>query len=56
MSHECYIEYIKNTGGNLKVESFDDDQEPIGPIIREEMRNAGLIKEVDGVIEILAQE
>lgn len=27
-------EYIRNTGGNATVAAFDDDHEPIGPMLR----------------------
>ena len=53
MSYQQQIDYIKNTGGNPKVEWFDDDHEPIGPILREAMISEGLIKESDGKIEIV---
>lgn len=29
-----YLEYIRNTGGNATVAIFDDDWEPIGPMVR----------------------
>lgn len=28
------LRYIKNTGGEVPVEAFDDDHEPIGRLIR----------------------
>jgi len=45
-----YIEYIKNSGENLKVEWFDEYWEPIGPMVRKDMKQAGLIYEKDGKI------
>jgi len=45
-----YIEYIKNTGGNPKIEWFDEDWEPIGPSVRQRMAELGLTKEDDGYI------
>ena len=45
------IEYIKNTGGNPKIEWFDDDHEPIGPMLRNQLIKDGLIKIVEGKIE-----
>jgi hypothetical protein len=48
-----YLEYIKNTGGNPSIEWFDTDWEPIGPKVRKDMVKAGLIKEVNGKLEII---
>lgn len=33
-----YLEYVINTEGHATVESFDEDFEPIGPAVREELR------------------
>lgn len=39
-----YVDYINNTGQVPLAESaFDEDWEPIGPMVREEMRGLGLI-------------
>lgn len=39
-----YVEYIVNTGRRpLATEMFDEDWEPIGPMVRAEMQGAGLI-------------
>lgn len=43
-----YLQYIKNTGGSPKIEEFDDDWEPIGPRVRDDMKRAGLIYEEGG--------
>ena len=41
---QSYIDYINNTGmGRVPVEIFDEDHEPVGPAVREEMYKAGLI-------------
>ncbi len=48
-----YMDYITNTGGNPSVEAFDEDWEPIGPILRRDMGRAKLIKEVDGKIQLV---
>jgi hypothetical protein len=32
-----YLKYVQNTGGNVTVAGFDDDWEPIGPRLREEL-------------------
>ena len=48
---EKYITYIKNTGRvPLSVALFDDDFEPIGPTIRQELEAAGVIQIKDGGI------
>lgn len=31
------IQYVINTGGNCTVAIFDDDHEPIGPMLRKEI-------------------
>lgn len=43
-----YLDYIENTGGNPKVEHFDEDFEPIGPMVRRDMLVNGLIREEHG--------
>ena len=37
-----YLEYIDNTGGEPTIEQFDEDWEPIGPIVRMDMIEAGV--------------
>lgn len=40
-----YIEYINNTGQKpLSVSNFDEDWEPIGPRLRQDMSAADLIQ------------
>lgn len=48
------IEYIKNTGGNPEVAWFDEDHDPIGPMLRNQLIEAGLIRIVDSKIELIA--
>lgn len=39
-----YLQYIENTGfDELPIKFFDEDWEPIGPSLREDMMNRGLI-------------
>ncbi len=45
-----YIEYITNTGGSPTVGQFDDDWEPIGPMVRKDLLEEGMITVVDGTI------
>lgn len=44
-----YVDYIKNTGAvPLPIGQFDDDWEPIGPMVRRDLVTAGLVDERDG--------
>jgi hypothetical protein len=47
-----YMAYIDNTGGSPTIEQFDDDWEPIGPMLRAEMKAENLIVEIDGKVKI----
>ena len=49
--YSLYLEYIQNTGGNPKISHFDEDWEPIGPLLRKEMKNKHLIYEENGKIK-----
>lgn len=51
-----YIEYIKNTGGSSRVELFDDDWKPIGPMVRRDMHQARIIYEKDGKLFLYNEE
>jgi hypothetical protein len=31
------LQYIKNTGGGATWEDFDDDHEPVGPLLRKDI-------------------
>lgn len=44
------LQYIANTGGHPKIEWFDDDHEPIGPMLRADLLRAGLVVEANGHI------
>jgi len=50
---EKYVEYIKNTGGNPKIEWFDEDWEPIGSEIRKRLKRQNIIDEQEGKIILL---
>jgi hypothetical protein len=41
-----YIDYLNNTG-KIQVKDFDDDWEPIGPMLREELLSLGLVYIID---------
>lgn len=49
---EKYIHYVWNTGGKVKVEDFDEDWEPIGPMLRVDLLKAKLINVNDGFITV----
>ena len=44
------LEYIDNAGGEPKIEWFDDDHEPIGPMLRDDLKTMRLVVEKDGKI------
>ncbi len=50
-----YLDYIKNTGGNPSVAWFDDGWDPIGPVVRADMVDAGLIAIEDGKILVIVK-
>jgi hypothetical protein len=46
-----YLKYIKATGKNpLPVQMFDEDHEPIGPTVRKDMHEAGVVIVYEGYI------
>lgn len=54
MTHlQKYLDYIKNTGQDpLLNEQFDDDWEPIGPMVRRDLAAAGLIEQLETGVRI----
>ena len=49
--HTKYIDYINNTGREpLPVEMFDEDWEPVGPMVRRDLIAADIIQERAGGI------
>ena len=44
------LEYISNTGGSPNITQFDEDHEPIGPMLREQLKDAQLVYEREGRI------
>lgn len=47
--YDKYLDYITNTGDKCLVIWFDEDWEPIGPRLRADMFEAGLVvEESDG--------
>jgi hypothetical protein len=41
--HKQAMQYIHNAGGAPEVEWFDDDHEPIGPNLRNDLAAAGMV-------------
>ncbi len=41
------LEYIRNAGGSPEIAWFDDDNEPIGPQLRSDLRKPGMIIEYE---------
>ena len=54
--HQKALAYIRNAGGSPKIAHFDEDHEPIGPRLRDEMKRAKLIYEQDGRVMAEAQQ
>lgn len=54
MDYSEYLQYIRNTGlvPLLPMKMFDEDWEPIGPMVRSDMVKAGLIIESEDGIRI----
>lgn len=50
--HREHIDYIANTGGNPKISWFDEDHDPIGPRVRLDMVECGIITEHEGRISL----
>jgi hypothetical protein len=50
-----YLDYIDNTGG-VTVEQFDEDWEPIGPMVRHDLFAAGLAQVDCGMIVRLQEK
>jgi hypothetical protein len=44
------VEYIRNTGETATIAQFDDDHEPIGPMLRQDIREYFSV--VDGVMKL----
>ena len=53
---EQHLRYIRNPGGNPPIEWFDSDWEPIGPKVRQAMKDAGLIYEENGKIFLIKEQ
>ena len=42
--------YLTNVGGDIEITAFDEDHEPVGPALREQLICAGIAEERDGRI------
>ncbi len=50
--HQQFLDYITNTGGHPTIGMFDEDWEPVGPMVRKDLIKMELIKEENGVITL----
>lgn len=50
--HRKYLQYIVNTGGNATIAGFDDDWEPIGPMVRRDLMPRYIIERPDGKLAL----
>lgn len=46
-----YLKYVVNTGGNADVAQFDDDWEPIGPMVRKGLMPTYMVEQ-DGKLAL----
>lgn len=49
-----YLQYVKNTGGNATVAGFDDDWEPIGPMLRKDLMPTYIVEDLNGKLHLTA--
>lgn len=49
------LEYLKNVGSDIRINQFDDDFKPIGPSLRSQLNQKGLIEEFDGWIGLSSE-
>jgi hypothetical protein len=47
-----YLQYIVNTGGNATIATFDEDWEPIGPMLRRDLMPKHFIEGPDGKLAL----
>jgi len=51
--NQKYIDYIKKASdgkNRVKIEWFDENWKPIGPLVRKQLYNDGKIYQMDGMI------
>jgi hypothetical protein len=54
--HQQALNYIRNANGSPKIEHFDEDHDPVGPRLRDQMKTANLIYERDGRVMLVPQQ
>lgn len=47
-----YCQYIVNTGGYATVAAFDDDFDPVGPMVRRDLIPTYAVENADGKLEL----
>lgn len=48
--HKQYLQYVINTGGYATVDNFDEDWEPIGPMLRADLMPEFIVENDGGKI------
>ena len=46
--HKQYLQYVINTGGYVTADDFDEDWEPIGPMLRADLVPEFIEEDSDG--------
>ncbi|MBY0393262.1 MAG: terminase family protein [Novosphingobium sp.] len=49
------LQYVINTGGRATIAAFDDDHEPIGPMLRRELMPAMMAANAEGLLRLTPQ-
>jgi len=50
-----YLQYVVNTDGNASIDDFDDDWEPIGPLLRSELVPVYMVAGENGKLKLTAE-
>ena len=53
--YQKYLDYVTNTGGSPTVDQFDEDWEPVGEMVRNDLVAQMLITISDNIIELRDQ-
>lgn len=53
MALQTYIDYLRKAGTPLSIEVFDDDWQPIGPLVRRDLVGTGVCIECEGKILLI---
>lgn len=50
--HVRALQYVTNTGGIATVDQFDDDHEPVGPMLRRDLMPVYMLENTGGKLEL----